>query len=129
MHTREIVISDKAPKAIGPYSAGIRFGPFVFTAGQVGIDRKLGKMVEGGVEAEARQALTNLKSVLEAAGTSLENVVKTTVFLKDMDDYAAVNAIYAEFFTSNYPARSAVAVAGLPAGTQVEIEAIASMPE
>ncbi len=128
MPKKEVIVADKAPKAIGPYSAGIRFGDFVFTAGQVGIDRSLGKLVEGGAEAEARQALKNLQSILEAAGTSLDNVVKTTVFLKDMADYAAVNAIYAEFFTSNHPARSAVMVAGLPAGASVEIEAIAVRP-
>jgi len=128
MPQKEIIVADKAPKAIGPYSAGIRFGDFVFTAGQVGIDREIGKLVEGGVEAEARQALKNLQAILETAGTSLDNVVKTTVFLKDMGDYAAVNAIYAEFFTANHPARSAVAVAGLPAGAMVEIEAVAIIP-
>lgn len=128
MPKKEVIIADKAPKAIGPYSAGIRFGDFVFTAGQVGINREIGKLVEGGVEAEARQALKNLQSILETAGSSLENVVKTTVFLKDMGDYAAVNAIYAEFFHTTPPARSAVAVAGLPAGASVEIEAIAVIP-
>ena len=128
MPQKEIIVADKAPKAIGPYSAGIRFGDFVFTAGQVGIDREIGKLVEGGVEAEARQALKNLQAILETAGTSLDNVVKTTVFLKDMGDYAAVNAIYAEFFTANHPARSAVAVAGLPADAMVEIEAVAIIP-
>ncbi len=122
---KQIITPDKAPKAIGPYSAGIRAGNFVFTAGQIGIDRQTGKLVPGGVEAEARQALFNLQNVLESAGTSLENVVKTTVFLRDINDYAAVNAIYAEYFTENPPARSAVQVAALPAGAAVEIEAIA----
>ena len=127
MHTKEIIVADKAPKALGPYSAGIRFGPFVFTAGQVGIDRQVGKLVEGGVEAEARQALKNLQNVLESGGSSLANVLKTTVFLKDMADYAVVNAIYAEFFTENHPACSAVQVSALPAGAAVEIEAIGAV--
>ena len=122
---KEIVIAEKAPQAIGPYSAGVRAGEFVYTAGQLGIDPTSGAFVEGGIEAETRQALTNLKAVLEAAGTLLENVVKTTVFLRDMNDFTAMNGVYAEFFTANFPARSAVQVARLPKDAAVEIEAVA----
>lgn len=125
---KEVLVSDRAPQALGPYSAGIRAGDYVFTAGQIGIDRATGKLVEGGVEAQARQALTNLGYVLQAAGLGLEAVVKTTVFLASMDDYAVVNAVYATFFTSGFPARSAVQVAGLPAGALVEVEAVAYGP-
>jgi len=100
-------------------------GSFVYTAGQIGIDPATGEVVPGGIEAETRQALTNLKHILEAAGTSLEHVVKTTVFLRDINDFARMNAVYAEFFTANPPARSAVQAAALPKGVAVEIEAVA----
>ncbi len=122
---KNVIKTPNAPAAIGPYSVGISTGALLFTAGQIGLDPKTGQMVEGGVEVEARQALTNLKAILEAAGSGLEKVVKTTVFLKDMADFARVNAIYAEFFVENPPARSAVAVAALPKNALVEIEAIA----
>jgi 2-iminobutanoate/2-iminopropanoate deaminase len=122
---REVVSTDRAPGAVGPYSQGIRVGHFVFTAGQLGIDPATGKMVEGGVQAQARQSLTNVRGVLEAAGSSLEQVVKVTVFLQDMNDFKAVNEVYAQFFTQAPPARSAVQVAALPLGGLVEIEAIA----
>lgn len=122
---RKVVATDKAPKALGPYSAGIIGGDFVFTSGQLGMDPVTGAIVDGGVEAEARQALTNLKNILEAAGSSLEHVVKTTVFLRDIADFASVNAVYAEFFTTEPPARSAFQVAALPKGAAVEIESIA----
>lgn len=122
---KKVIKTPNAPAAIGPYSVGISTGALLFTAGQIGLDPKTGQMVEGGVEAEARQALTNLKAILEAGGSRLEKVVKTTVFLKDMADFARVNAIYAEFFVENPPARSAVAVAALPKNALVEIEAIA----
>jgi 2-iminobutanoate/2-iminopropanoate deaminase len=120
-----VVKAENAPKAIGPYSAGVKTGQFVFTAGQLGIDPETGEFVSGGIEAETRQALKNLQAVLEAAGSSLEQVVKTTVFLRDMDDFGAMNAVYAEFFTEKYPARSAVQPARLPKDGAVEIEAIA----
>ena len=123
--SKQIVSTENAPKAIGPYSAGVKAGDFVYTAGQLGIDPATGSFVEGGIEAETRQALNNLRAVLEAAGASLENVVKTTVFLRDMNDFAAMNAVYAEFFTADFPARSAVQVARLPKDAAVEIEAIA----
>jgi len=128
MH-KQAVVAENAPKAIGPYSAGVKIGKFVYTAGQLGINPKTGTFVEGGIEAQTRQALTNLKAVLEAAGSSLENVVKTTVFLRDMNEFAAMNGVYAEFFTENFPARSAVQVAKLPLDGAVEIEAVAVIGE
>ena len=122
---KEIVVADKAPKAIGPYSAGVKAGQFVFTAGQLGIDPQNGNFVPGGIKAETRQALLNLKAVLEAAGAALDSVVKTTVFLRDMNEFSAMNEVYGEFFKENHPARSAVQVARLPKDGAVEIEAIA----
>jgi 2-iminobutanoate/2-iminopropanoate deaminase len=122
---REVIATENAPAAVGPYSQGIRAGDFIFSAGQLGIDPTTGKFVEGGVEAQARQALTNLQGVLEAAGTSLSRAVKVTVFLQDINDFKAVNGVYAQFFTKDPPARSAVQVAALPLGGLVEIEAIA----
>lgn len=125
---KEIITCDKVPPAIGPYSVGVKAGHFAFISGQLGFDPATAVLVEGGVEAQTHQALKNLKAILEGAGSSLDNVVKTTVFLMDMGDFAKVNAIYAEYFTSNPPARSAVQVAALPKGGLVEIEAIALMP-
>ncbi len=127
---KEVIIAEKAPKALGPYSVGIRIGHLVYTAGQLGIDRNTGELVPGGLQAETRQALLNLQNILEASGSSLQNVVKTTVFLRDMGDFTAMNAIYGEFFTDKYPARSAVQVAALPKAAAIEIEAVAvvSMP-
>jgi len=124
---RKIIHTDKAPKAIGPYSQAIRTESLVYTAGQVGINPPTGELVEGGVEAQTRQALTNLKNVLEASDSGLNFVLKTTVFLKEMDDFAKMNAIYAGFFPENPPARSTIAVAGLPKGALVEIEAVAML--
>jgi len=126
---KHIITTEKAPKAIGPYSAAVRVGHFVYTAGQIGIDPATGEVVSGGVEAETRQALTNLKHILEAAGASLNTVVKTTVFLRDINDFARMNAVYAEFFTAAPPARSAVQAAALPKGVAVEIEAVAFLAE
>ena len=125
---RTVVTTDQAPKAIGPYSVATKAGPFVFTSGQLGLEPASGALVEGVVEAETRQALTNLRHVLEAAGSSLSLVVKTTVFLRDINDFARMNAVYGEFFTQDPPARSAVQVAALPKGGAVEIEAIAHLP-
>lgn len=120
--------SNKAPKALGPYSVAITTGQMVFTAGQLGLDPATGELVEGGIQAQTRQALTNIKNVLEAAGSGLEYVVKTTVFLKDMGEFALMNAVYGEFFTQDFPARSAVQVAALPKDGAVEIETIALLP-
>ncbi len=125
LEVKKIVSTEKAPKAIGPYSQAIRIEGLVYTAGQIGLIPATMEIVEGGVEAQTRQVFANLKAVLEAAGSGLNYVIKTTVFLKDMSDFAAMNAIYAEFFPENPPARSTVAVAGLPKGGLVEIEVIA----
>ncbi len=122
---KQAVTVANGPSAIGPYSVGIQAGEFVFTAGQIGLDPATGNIVSGGVEAETRQALENLKKILEAAHSGLEQVVKTTVFLQNMGDFAAMNAIYAQFFAEPYPARSAIQVAALPKNAQVEIEAVA----
>lgn len=125
--SKEIISTDKAPAAIGPYSQAVKIGNFVFTSGQIPIVPESGKILEGDVQAQTRQVLENLKEVLKAAGTSLDKVVKTTVFIKDMNSFGAVNEIYAQFFTQNYPARSCVEVARLPKDVLVEIEAIAAL--
>ena len=122
---KKVIHTDKAPKAIGPYSQAIRTDTMVYTAGQIGMDPMTTELVAGGVEEQTRQALNNLKNVLEAAGSGLEHVVKALVFLKDMSDFPKMNAIYTEYFPENPPARSTVAVAGLPKGALVEIEAVA----
>ena len=126
---KKIVVTDKAPKAIGPYSVAVQTGQMVYTAGQIGLDPATGEIVPGGIEAETRQVLTNLKNVLEASGSSLADVVKTTVFLRDMADFAKMNVIYGEFFNQQPPARTTVAVAGLPKGGTVEIDAVATLRE
>lgn len=120
-----IVHTEKAPKAIGPYSQAVRTEAMVMTAGQIGLNPPTGELVEGGIRAQARQVLNNLRHVLEAAGSDINLVVKTTVFLKDMKDFAPMNEVYGEFFTQDPPARSTVAVAELPKGALVEIEATA----
>lgn len=122
---KKIVHTPKAPNAIGPYSQAIRTEGLVVTAGQVGLNPETMELVEGGIEAQTRQVLTNLKHVLEAADSGLNFVVKTTVFLQNMSDFAAMNTVYAEFFPENPPARSTVQVAGLPKGALVEIECLA----
>jgi len=122
---KKIVSTQKAPKAIGPYSQAIRTESFVFTAGQVGLDPATMELVEGGIAAQTRQVLTNLKHVLESADSGLKFVVKTTVFLQDMADFAIMNTVYSEFFPENPPARSTVQVAGLPKGALVEMECVA----
>lgn len=124
MSGRSPVETNAAPSAIGPYSQGMRAGGLVFTAGQVGFDPSTGALAEG-VAAQADRALRNLSAVLDAAGTGLDRVVKTTVFLADMADFAAMNEVYARHFSAPYPARSTVAVRALPKGAVVEIEAIA----
>lgn len=126
---KQVVQSDSAPKALGPYSQAVRWGSLLFLSGQVGIDPATGKLVEGGVEAQARQVFRNLEAVLAAAGINLRRVLKTTVLLKDMADFQAVNRIYAELVPPPYPARAAFAVKELPLGAEVEIEAVAAMME
>jgi len=127
-HQKKVILAKKAPAAIGPYSAGVSTGHLVFTAGQLGMNPATGELVEGGIQAQTRQALTNLQAVLQAAGSGLEQVVKTTVYLKDISEFGLMNAIYGEFFTSDFPARSAFQVAALPKGAAVEIEAVALLP-
>jgi 2-iminobutanoate/2-iminopropanoate deaminase len=122
---RETIATNRAPGAVGPYSQAVRVGDFVFTAGQIPLDPATGQMVEGGIENQTRRVLSNLSAVLEEAGTSLSNVVKTTVFLADMGEFKAMNGAYAEFFPSAPPARSAVQAAALPLGARIEIEAVA----
>ena len=115
----------QAPKALGPYSQAIEAGGMVFASGQVPIDPATDQFVSGGIKEQTRQSLTNARSILQQAGTDLSHVVKTTVFLADMADFAAMNEVYAEFFSQPYPARSAVAVKQLPKGALVEVECIA----
>ena len=117
--------TEKAPKAIGPYSQAIEAGGMVFVSGQLPIDPATGVFAEGGVKEQTRQSLTNAKHILEEAGTDLAHVVKTTVFLSDMDNFAAMTKVYAEFFSTPFPARSAVAVKTLPKNALVEVECIA----
>lgn len=122
---KKIISTEKAPKALGPYSQAIRIEELVFTSGQVGLDPGTMEIVEGGIEAQTRQVLTNLKHVLESADSGLNFVVKTTVFLQDMGHFTSMNAIYAEFFPENPPARSTIQVAALPKAALVEIECVA----
>jgi putative endoribonuclease L-PSP len=118
----------KAPAAIGPYSQAVEANGFVFASGQLGINPATGEFVEGDVQAQTRQALTNARAIMNEAGLDLNNVIKTTVFLSDMANFAAMNEIYAEFFSEPYPARSAVAVKTLPKNALVEVECIAVHP-
>ncbi len=124
MPTPQTITAAKAPKALGPYSHAVRVGDLIYTSGQLGLDPAANELVAG-IEAQTRQALQNQASVLEAAGSSLRCVVKTTVFLQDMAEFAKMNAVYAEFFPQNPPARSTVEVAALPRAGRVEIECVA----
>ncbi len=121
----EIISTDKAPAAIGPYSQAVKYGDFIYTSGAIPVEPNTGEVVAGGVEAQAEQALKNLSEVLAGAGASLENVIKTTVFIKNMNDFSAINEVYKRFFTSNFPARSCVEVARLPKDVLIEIECVA----
>jgi 2-iminobutanoate/2-iminopropanoate deaminase len=123
------VKTDAAPGAIGPYSQAIKAGGFVFASGQVAIDPKTGQFVAGGIAEQTEQVLKNLSAVLDAAGSSLSQVVKTTVFLADMKEFTAMNEVYGKFFTGEPPARATVAAAGLPRDARVEIEAVALLVE
>lgn len=123
----EKISTPKAPAAIGPYSQAIKSNGLIFASGQIPIDPATGSIVDGGIEAQARQAFSNVRNLLEAAGATMADVVKVTVFMADMADFAIVNGIYAEHFTEPYPARSAVAVKSLPKGALIEVEVTAEM--
>lgn len=125
---KEIIATDQAPAAIGPYSQAVRLGGLLFCSGQIGLDPATGLVASGGVAEQAEQALANLTALLAAAGCAPADVVKTTCFLRDMADFAAFNQVYARYFPGDFPARSCVAVAGLPKDVRVEVEAIASIP-
>ena len=124
---KKVISTTKAPSAIGPYSQAIQVGNIIYTSGQIPIDPAIGSFVEGGIKEQTRQSLLNVKAILEEVGLTMGNVVKTTVFMADMNDFADMNAVYAEFFTEPYPARSAVAVKTLPKGALVEIEVVAGV--
>lgn len=123
----DAISTKEAPAAVGPYAQAVRAGGFLFASGQIGLDPATGRMVEGGVEAETRRALRNLAAVLEAGGSGLGRVLRATVYLADMRDFAAMNGIYAEAFAEHRPARACVEVSALPRGARVEIDAIASV--
>ena len=123
--SKKIISTDKAPAAIGPYSQAVEAGGFIYASGQIPIDPATGNIPEG-IEAQAKQALTNVKNLIETAGLTLDDVVKTSVFIKDMGDFAKVNEIYATFFTKDYPARSCVEVARLPKDVLIEVEVVAA---
>ena len=125
MNKKEIIKTAKAPEAIGPYSQAVRAGSMIYTSGQIPIKPETGEVVQGDISKQTEQVLNNLKAVLEAGGSSLEKVLKTTVFLKDMGDFAAMNAVYAKYFADRQPARSAIQVAKLPKDVGIEIEAVA----
>ncbi len=127
--TREIIHTEHAPAAVGPYSQAVKIGNLVYTAGQIALVPATGKMREDEIRAQTEQALTNLRAVLKAAGSGLEHVVKTTVFLQDMGEFAAMNEAYGRFFPNSPPARSAVQAAALPLNARVEIEAVALVPD
>lgn len=122
----QVVETDKAAKAIGPYSQAIKVGDFIFTSGQIAIDPEKNELISGGIQEQTRMVLENLKAVLKAAGSSLENVAKTTVYLSDMNEFSAMNETYAQFFKSTKPARSTVEISRLPKDVKVEIDAIAT---
>ena len=124
---KKVIHSDKAPEAVGPYSQAILMENFVFTSGQIAIDPAVGKLIEGGIQEQARQVMANLSAVLKAAKTDFSRVVKATVFLDDINNFAEFNEVYSEYFPSDPPARSAFQVAALPLGAMVEIEMIATV--
>ena len=124
-HNREIISTDEAPAAVGPYSQAVRLGDMVYTAGQIALVPETGKLISDETEAQTQQVMKNLANVLEAAGSNLSNVVKTTIFVTNLADFALINAIYGSFFPADPPARSTVQVAALPLGAKVEVEAVA----
>ncbi len=123
--SRKIIKTDKAPAAAGPYSQGIEFNGIIFTSGQLPMDPKSGKMIEGEIGEKTKLILNNIKAIIEAEGSSLENIIKCTIFLTDMGDFGKVNKAYGSFFQENPPARSCIEVRALPLGANIEIEAIA----
>ena len=124
---RKIISTQHAPAAVGPYSQAVQIGDLIYSAGQIPLVPETGKMVEGGIEAQTRQVMHNLSAVLEAAGSSLSNVIKTTIYVTDLTDFAAINQVYGSFFEVDPPARSTVQVVALPLGAQVEIEVVAAV--
>ncbi|MBR6138767.1 MAG: RidA family protein [Prevotella sp.] len=124
---KKVIKTTKAPAAIGPYNQAIQVGNLVYTSGQIPIDPATGNFVEGGIKEQTRQSLLNVKAILEEAGLTMNDVIKTTVFMADMNDFSDMNAVYSEFFPEPYPARSAVAVKTLPKGALVEIEVVAGV--
>lgn len=125
IHMKEIIQTNHAPGAIGPYSQATMAGGFLYVSGQLGLDPKTGAFPGGDITSQTRQSLENVKAIVEAAGMTMENVLRAGVFMKDMNDFAEMNAVYGEYFTSNYPARAAVEVARLPKDAVVEIEVVA----
>jgi len=121
----EIIITENAPAPVGPYSQGVKVREFIFTSGQIAIDPQTGRLVGGGIEEQTRQVLENIRAILEAVGSSLGNVVNVTAFIKDMDDFAAMNKVYAQYFTEGFPTRCCVQVSKLPMDVKVELEAVA----
>ena len=126
--SRQVVQSSSAPKAVGPYSQAIRSGGFVFTSGQIPLDPATGQLVQGSIEDQTRRVMDNLAAVLASAGTSFERVVKATIYVTDLSDFSAVNAVYGSYFPAAPPARSTVQVAALPLGARIEIDVIAEAP-
>jgi 2-iminobutanoate/2-iminopropanoate deaminase len=125
---KSIITTDNAPAAIGPYSQGVKLGNLIFTSGQIPADPASGEIVPGGADVQTRQALRNLEAVLNTGGTKLDNILKTTLYIKNMDDFAAINEIYASFFGAEPPARSCIEAARLPKDVLIEIEAVAYIP-
>jgi len=129
MLRKQIISTENAPAAVGPYSQAVRVGDLIYSAGQIALVPETGKLIEGDIEAQTRQVMENLAAVLQAAGSSLTQVVKTTIFVTDISDFAKVNQVYGSFFQDNPPARSTVQVAALPLGANVEIEVVATLVE
>jgi 2-iminobutanoate/2-iminopropanoate deaminase len=129
MPRKQVISTENAPAAIGPYSQAVRVGDLIYSAGQIALVPETGKLIEGDIEAQTRQVMENLAAVLQAAGSSLTQVVKTTIFVTDISDFAKVNQVYGSFFQDNPPARSTVQVAALPLGANVEIEVVATLVE
>lgn len=126
---RQAVTTDRAPQALGPYAQAVRAGGFLFVAGQIGLDPASGELVEGRIKGQTERVMENLKGILQAGGSGMDRVVKTTVYLASMDDFPAMNEVYGRYFEAPYPARATVEVAGLPKGVRVEVEAIALVGE